>query len=120
MADQKRKKKFRQTFLAFFNVSYSKTHLITAFYCVDSSRSFGRLLENSKTGACRGLCLPESDFKTSSAVNFPKRHPEFGGPETNQRHEIQTRIFLHMLFFFLLSNFFFFYEYTSIYKQKSI
>ena len=28
---------------------------------------------------------PKSDFKTSSTVNFPKKHPDFGGLETNQR-----------------------------------
>ena len=54
----------------------------------------GRLLENSKTensNTCRELFLPESDFKTSSAVNVPKKHPNFGGLETNQIHETQTK-----------------------------
>ena len=36
------------------------------------------------------LFLPENDFQTSFAVNFPKNHPDFGGLETNQRLEIQT------------------------------
>ena len=28
---------------------------------------------------------PESDFKTSSTVNFPKKNTDFGDLETNQR-----------------------------------
>ena len=45
------------------------------------------------------LFLPESDFKTSFEVNFTKKHPDFGGLETSQRHETQTIIFFHMLFY---------------------
>ena len=41
-----------------------------------------------KTGGFRELVLPGNDFKTCSTVNFPKKHPNFGGVETN--HEIQT------------------------------
>ena len=87
------KKKLWKEFFVFLNVYCPKTHLIKALYSLDSSRSYGRLLENPKTGASRDLFLPESDFKTSSAVNFPKKHPDFGGLETNQKHETQTRIF---------------------------
>ena len=39
---------------------------------IDSSRSYGRLSENPKTGASMELLLPENDFKISSAVNFPE------------------------------------------------
>ena len=81
-----KKKFFWQKFLAFLNVYYPKTHLIKALYSLDSSRSYGRLLENPKIGACRDLFLPESDIKTSSAVNFPKKHPDFGDLEIYQRH----------------------------------
>ena len=88
MAAQKRKKKIRQKFLAFLNVYYPKTHLIKALYSLDSSRPNGRLSQNPKTGGFRELFLPENDFKTCSTVNFPKKHPDFGGLETN--HEIQT------------------------------
>ena len=70
-----------------------------ALYSLDYSRSYGRLLENPKTGASGDLFLPESDLKTSSTVNFPKNHPDFGGLQMNQRHETQTRIFFRMLFF---------------------
>ena len=90
MAAQKRKKKIRQKFLAFLNVYYPKTHLIKAFNSLDSSRSNGRLSQNPKTRGFRELFLPENDFKTCSTVNFPKKHPDFGGLETNQRHEIGT------------------------------
>ena len=88
MAAQKRKKKIRQKFLAFLNVYYPKTHLIKALYSLDSSRPNGRLSLNPKTEGFRKLFLPENDFKTCSAVNFPKKHPDFGGLETNRRHEI--------------------------------
>ena len=65
MAAQKRK-------FFFLNIYYHQTHLIKALYTLDSSRSYGRLLENPKTGASRDIFLPESDLKTSSAVNFLK------------------------------------------------
>ena len=67
-----KKKKLWKEFFVFLNVYCPKTHLIKALYSLDSSRSYGRLLENPKTGASRDLFLPESDFKTSSAVNFLK------------------------------------------------
>ena len=41
----------------------------------------------------RELFLPENDFKTSSTLNFPKKHPHFGDLETNQIDKTQTRIF---------------------------
>ena len=90
MAAPKRKKIFRQKFLAFLNFYYPKTHLVKALCSLDSSRSYGRLLENPKTGGSRDLFLPESDFKPSSTVNFLRKHPDFRGLETNRRHEIQT------------------------------
>ena len=34
------------------------------------------------------LFLPKNDFKTCSAVNFLKKHADFGALETNQRHEL--------------------------------
>ena len=99
MAAQKPKKKFRQIFLATLHFYYLKTHLIIALYSLDSSGSYGRLSENSKTGASRELPLPESDFEISSAVNFPQKYPDFGALETNKRHETQTRNFFHMPFY---------------------
>ena len=45
------------------------------------------------------LFLPKNDFKTSSAINFPKKHSDFGGVETNQRHETLTKIFFLMVFY---------------------
>ena len=36
------------------------------------------------------LFLAENDFKTSSAVDFPKKRPDFGDLEANQRHERQA------------------------------
>ena len=45
----------------------------------------GRLLENHETGGSRELFLPENNLQTSSAVDFSKKHSNFGGLETNQR-----------------------------------
>ena len=36
------------------------------------------------------LFLAENDFKTNSAVDFPKKRPDFGDLEANQRHERQA------------------------------
>ena len=58
-----------------------------------------RLLENPETGGFRELFLPQNDFKTCSAINFQKQHPDFEGLESNQGHEIQTRTFFHMHFY---------------------
>ena len=76
-----------------FECLLPQTHLMKTLYSLDSSRSYGRVLENPKTGASRNLFLLESDFKISSTVNFLKKYPDFGGLKTNQRHETQTRIF---------------------------
>ena len=86
MAAQKQKKKFRQKFLIILNFCYPKSRVVKALCSLDSSRSYGRLLENPKTRGSRDFLLSENDFKTSSTVNFPKKHPDFGGLETNQRH----------------------------------
>ena len=79
------KKNFSQKFLVFLNVYYPKTCLIKALYSHDSSRSYGKILENLKTGASRDLFLPESDFKTSSAVNFPKKTSRFWRTENEPK-----------------------------------
>ena len=71
------------------NLTY-KTHLIKVLSSLDFSRTSGRLSQNLKTGGFRRLFLPENDFKTCSAKIFFKKHPDFGGLEINQRHEIQT------------------------------
>ena len=75
---------------AFWNASYPKTHLIQSLNSLDSFRQNERLLENQRAGGSKELFLPKIDFKTCSAVNFPKKHPDFGGQETNQRNEIYT------------------------------
>ena len=36
----------------------------------------------------RELFLSKNDFKTCSAVSFPKKHPDFGGLEINRRYEV--------------------------------
>ena len=57
--------------------------LIKIHSSLDSSRPYGRLLENQNTGGSRELFLPENDCRTSSTKIFPKKHPDFGGLETN-------------------------------------
>ena len=39
------------------------------------------------------LFLPENDFKTCSAINFPKKHPDIGDLETNQRQNLDSNFF---------------------------
>ena len=93
IAAQKCKKEiFGRNFWHFW-MSITQTHLIKALYSLDSWRQNERLTQNPKTEGFRELFLPENDFKTCSKVNFPKKHLEFGGLETNQRHEILTWIF---------------------------
>ena len=100
MAAQKHNKKnCWQNIFAFLNAYYPKTQLIKIYNFLDSSRPYGRLLENPKTRGCRELFLPENDFQTSSTQIFPKKHLHFGGLETNQRHEIQIRFFSHALLY---------------------
>ena len=79
-----------QKLTVFLNAHYSKTHLLKALNSLDSSRTYGRLSENLKTGGSRELFLPENDFRTSSTKNSLKNHLDFGELETNQRHEIQS------------------------------
>ena len=43
-----------------------------------------------KTEASSEFFLPEYHFKTSSVINFPKKHPDFGGLKKNPQHETQT------------------------------
>ena len=64
------------------NVYYPKAHLVKGLNSFDSSRSYGRLLENQKTGGSRELFLPENDFQTSSTKIFPIKHPDFADLET--------------------------------------
>ena len=82
-----------QKLTVFLNAHYSKTHLLKALNSLDSSRTYGRLSENQKTGGSRVLFLHENDFQTSSTNNYLKNHLDFGELETNQRHEIQTCFF---------------------------
>ena len=81
-------------FLEFLNAYYPKTQLNKALNSIDSSGPYGRLLVNPKTGASRELFLPENDFKTSSAVSFPRKHPDFGGLETNERHKTHMPFYI--------------------------
>ena len=52
-------------------LTYNSTLLKINNY-LDSSRTYGKLLENPNTRNSRELCLPENDFKTFSMANFEK------------------------------------------------
>ena len=90
MTAQKRKKKIWAEIFGIFECLFPKTHLLKVLNSLDSSRPNGGLSQNPKTGGFRELFLPKSDSKTCSAVNFPKKYVDFGGQETNQRHEFLT------------------------------
>ena len=55
-----------------------------------SSRTYKRLLENQKPGNSKERFLPKIFCPNSSTNIFPKKHADFGGLETNGRHEIKT------------------------------
>ena len=73
MVAQKSKKKNWQKLFLYLNAYYSKTHQIKALNSLDESISNERLSQNPKTGGFRELILPGNDFKTCSAVNYPKK-----------------------------------------------
>ena len=73
------------------------TRNTTNQYSLDSSITYGWLLENLKARGFRELFLPANDFKTCYTVNFPKKIPDFGHLEkTWNSHLI---IFFHMPFY---------------------
>ena len=90
MEAEKHRESCWQKFFSILNAYKPKTHLIKALNYIDSTKSFGRLSQNFRTGGFRESFLSENDFKTCLTVNFRKIHPDFGGLEINQRHKIQT------------------------------
>ena len=62
MAAQKRQKICWQKFFAFLNAFWPKPQLIKALNSLDSSISYGRLLQNQKTEDSRELFLPKNNF----------------------------------------------------------
>ena len=82
-------RKFGRNFFAYLHAYYFKAHLMEAFNSLDSSKPYGRLLENPKTGCFLKLFLPENDFKNCSAISLPKQKARLWMP-LNQTHDIQT------------------------------
>ena len=78
-------KKFWPIFFAFLNACKPKTQQIKALNFIDSSRSYGRLSQNPKTGGFRELLLAENGFKTCSTVNFAKKTSRFWRPENQPK-----------------------------------
>ena len=60
------------------------TEISCTFECLLTQNVY-YISQNPKKEGFRELFLL---FKTCSAVNFPKKHADFGGLETNPRHEI--------------------------------
>ena len=60
--------KFVRKLFAYLNASYLKTHLIKSLKYLDSSRVYGRLLENLKIEGYKELFLPENDFQNNSII----------------------------------------------------
>ena len=84
MVAQKQKKKSLAEIFCIFECLLTRNPTNQkALNSLDSSRPCGRLLENQKTGSSRELFLPAHDFQTSSTKIFQKKHPDFGGLETN-------------------------------------
>ena len=71
--------------------------LIKIHNSLDSSRPYGRLLENQKTWDSRELFLLENDFQTSFAGNFQKNHPDFGGLQITDARNSDLNFFAHAL-----------------------
>ena len=72
MTAQKCKKKFLAEIFCIFECVLLPNPSIKALNSLDSSRPNGRLSQSPKAGAFRELFVPKNDFKTCSAVNFPK------------------------------------------------
>ena len=78
MAAQTQKNCWQKCF-AFLNAYKPKSQLINPDHMEDYDKI-------QKQGTLRNyFCL-----KICSTINFPKKHPDFGGLETNQRHKVQT------------------------------
>ena len=72
MAAQYCKKNLNKIFGVFeYLLTYNSTLLKINNY-LNSSRTYGKLLENPNTRNSRELCLPENDFKTFSMANLEK------------------------------------------------
>ena len=82
-----------ENFLCIFECLLTQNPTNKAVNSLDSSRTYGWVLENPAARGSRELFLPANDFKTCYAAGFPKKLPDFGGLETKQRHELQTWFF---------------------------
>ena len=84
----KNAKKIQQKFFAFLNAYYPKIHLIKAPSSLDSSLPNGRLSKNLKRRLW-GIIPAKKQFQILLCSKFSKKkHADFGGLETNRRHEI--------------------------------
>ena len=95
MTTAQKQKKFSRKLFAFLNAFYPKTHLIQSLNSFDSSRTYGRLLENQKTRGSKALFLPKNDFQNSSTKTFRKKHPDFGSRAWKPIEDMKFRLFAH-------------------------
>ena len=89
-AHKKAKKIFSRKFFAFLNVFYAQNPANPISQLFRFFQIIWKTVRNQKTGGSKELFLPKSDFQNRSTKFFLKKHPDFGGLETNQRLEIQT------------------------------
>ena len=72
------------------------TRNTTNQYSLDSSITYGWLLENLKARGFRELFLPANDFKTCYTVNFPKKNSRFWTPGKDMKFTLDF-FFSHAL-----------------------
>ena len=72
MAAQYCKKNLTKIFGVFECLLTYNSTLLKIINYLDSSRTYGKLLENPNTRNSRELCLPQNDFKTFSVEKFEK------------------------------------------------
>ena len=72
MAAQYCKKNLTKIFGVFECLLTYNSTLLKIINYLDSSRTYGKLLENPNTRNSREFCLPENDFKAFSTANSTK------------------------------------------------
>ena len=86
-------------FFVFLNAYYPNTHLIQFFNFVDSSKPYGRLLENQKTGGSKELFLPGNDFQNSFTKIFQNNIQILETWKPTEDVKFRLEFFFHMPFY---------------------
>ena len=91
--------KIGRNFLHFECLVPQNLSIIKALKSLDSSISNGRLSQNPKKGHFRELFLPKNDFKTCSAVDFPKKTSRSLRPRNQPDMKLRLEFFSHALLY---------------------